>query len=124
MVFVRFTFYRTATHSKTVNMSSSRKPSADVLRRIKEEARQIAEVEYRSNQSKNKSAFISRQTARHYTRLLKKHYEDGERSKRSMQSSNANMRAGNAHLRSHISNLSSDLQFHELSRKLDDRRRR
>ena len=102
-------------------MSSSRNPSSEVLKRIKEEAKRLAEIDYRSNQSKNKSAFISRQATRHYTRLLKKHYEDAERQRKALQSSNASMRAGNVQLRNEIRSLKSDLEFQELSRKLDRR---
>ncbi len=105
-------------------MSSSRKPSSNVLKRIKAEAKRLAESEYRTNLSKNKSAFISRQTTRHYARLLQKYYEDAEKNKRVLQSSNASMRAGNEHLRRRIHSLNTDIQFQELSRKLGDGRRR
>lgn len=104
-------------------MSSSKKISSDTVKRIKAEAKRLAEIEYRSNLTKNKSAFISRQTARHYERLLKKHYEEAERSRKALHSSNASLRAGNAQLRNHIHNLHCDIHFQELSRKLDDRRR-
>ena len=105
-------------------MSSSRKPSSDVLKRIKAEAKRLAEQEYRTNLTKNKSAFVSRQTGRHYERLLKKHYEDAEKHTRALQSSNARMKAGNAQLRRDIHSLRSDIQYHELARKLDGSRRR
>lgn len=104
--------------------SSSRKVPSSVLKRLKAEAKRLAEIDYQSNLCKNKSAYISRQTGRHYERLLKKHYEDAERSRRALQSSNESMRAGNAQLRRQVANLSNDVHFHELQRKLDDRRQR
>lgn len=105
-------------------MSSSRKVPSDVLKRIKAEAKRLAEIEYRTNLTKNKSAFISRQTGRHYERLLKVHYEEAEKHRKQLQTSNASMRAGNASLRRRIHSLHSDIEFHELSRKLDGDRRR
>ncbi len=105
-------------------MSSSQRTSSDVLKRIKAEARRLAEIDYQSNLTKNKSAFISRMTSRHYTRLLKKYYEDGEKQKRALRSMNAQMSAGNAQLRNEVRNLNKDLQYQELSRKLEERRRR
>ncbi len=105
-------------------MSSSRKPSSDVLKRIRAESKRLAELDYRSNLTKNKSAFISRQSGRHYARLLKKYYEDAERHKAVLLSSNQRLSAGNAQLRRQIHNLRHDIQFHELSRKLDGNRRR
>ena len=105
-------------------MSSSHRTSSDVLKRIKAEARRLAEIEYRDNLTKNKSAFVSRMTGRHYARLLKQHYEDCERRKDELRTSNARMRASNARLRSEIRNMNNDLQYNELARKLSHRPRR
>lgn len=105
-------------------MSSTHRTSSDVLKHIKAEARRLAEIDYRSNLTKNKSAFVSRMTTRHYARLLKNHYEDGERHKSVLRSYNEEMSANNARLRREIRNLNKDIQFHELSRKLENRRHR
>ncbi len=80
------------------------------MNRIKNEAKRLAEIDYQSNLTKNKSAFISRMTSRHYTRLLKKYYEDLEKQKRALSSSNARMSATNARLRNKIHRLDTDLQ--------------
>ncbi len=110
--------------TSTRPMSSSKRNSSDVLRRIKAEARRLAEIDYQSNQSKNKSAFLSRMTSRHYARLLEKHYEDGEKLTGAMRSSNTRMSANNARLRSEIRNLNNDLRRTSSSRKFDERRHR
>lgn len=100
-------------------MGSYLKVSSGVLKRIRTEAKRLAEIEYRSNRTKNKSAFVSRHTGRHYERLLKIYYEEAERRRMELDTLNANLKVDIARLRRLICNLQNDIEFQGLLGKLE-----
>lgn len=94
--------------------------SSGVLKRIKTQAKVLAEIEYCTNKTKNKSAFVSRHAGRHYERLLKSYYEDAEKRRLRLQIYNKDMKAEIARLRLIVSGLQKDIEFQGLLRKLGD----
>ena len=100
-------------------------PSSSVLRRINKKARHLAEEDYKNNsQRKNKSAYISRQTAHHYSKLLEEHFKKAEKDKAVLSSFNASCVETNAVLKNHVQKLERELHFQQLLGDLNSTRRR
>ena len=95
-------------------------PSSIILRNIKDKARILAENDFKNNsQRKNKSAFISRQTTRHYSELLEQHFKKIEKDKAALTSFNADCIAINAKLKRHARKLQRELNYQELLDELE-----
>lgn len=105
--------------------SAARASSSSVLRKIKDKARVLAEEDYKKKiHRKNKSAFISRQTSRHYSELLQQHFKKVEKDKATLISFNVDCISINARLKNHVGKLQRELNYQELLGDLEGSPRR